>query len=68
MSTLHILPIKKNPLTLHPGTLMGLCIRFRVLARLMAMVDVGVERCWGIGTDMNVVMIRKKWDVYAAHS
>lgn len=45
MSTLHILLIKKHLLTLHAGTLMGLCIRFRVLARLMAMVGVGVEQC-----------------------
>lgn len=34
---------------------MGLCTRFRVLARLMGMVDIVVERCWGIGLDMNVI-------------
>jgi len=47
VSTLHILLIKKHLLTLHAGTLMGLCTRFRVLARLMGMVDIEVERCWG---------------------
>jgi len=55
VSTLHIILIKKHPLTLHAGTLMGLCTRFRVLARLMGTVDVGVERCWGIRLDMNVI-------------